>query len=43
MKIDWNTVVSVLIAGALLIALDRLVLGKMLDKTAKLIGEEDSE
>ena len=41
MKINWQTVLEILIAGAILIALDRLVLAKMLEKAEKLIGDED--
>ena len=41
MKINWTTVIEILIAGALLLALDRLVLSKMLDKAEKLVGDDD--
>jgi hypothetical protein len=41
MKINWNTVLEILIAGAIIIALDRLVLQPMLNKAEKLLGEEE--
>jgi C4-dicarboxylate transporter len=43
MKINWTLVLEIAIAGAILMAFDRLVLSKMLDKAEKLIGEDNEE